>query len=944
MSPDPILGRSDELAVIDGFLAGQPGDRRLLVISGDAGIGKTSLWQAALVRAEARGDLTILVARSSEPERDLAHVTLTDLLEPIVDGDTHGTADGLPGPQSEALEAAMLRRSATVPVDPRTVGMAVLSVLRRVAHERPVVIFIDDAQWVDGASAAALGFALRRLDEATVALVATVRTVEGESSAPFLESLRREPGASELRVGPVSLGVLHHLIVDRVGTTLTRPQLARVEAASAGNPLLAIELARGLARLERWPLPGEPLPLPIDTGALLRERIARLAPHVRELLMVAAAMVTPTVDLIRAAGVVAVDTLDDALRLAESAGLVETEGSGRVRFRHPLMSSAALASVPATRRRAIHARLAASAASVEDRGRHLALSIEGASTDGALALDAAAASARVRGATAMAAEWAERAAVMTPSTQRAEWTARIGRAGRWFADAGEIRRARDLLAGSLDAMPRGDGRAAVMLTLAQIEGWDEGGAAVVRRSERALEEAIDPDLRARLRLRIAIEPDSVGVARAIVETEATIAELMAAPIEPDPDLLACAHLQRASLRLAAGIAIDREAVESAVALLDDEPRRSPDGDERVESLRAHSLVWQWWVDLDDFARAHVHQVGNLQRDLARGLERGIPIVAADLAMTELWLGDWAAADRHADDALTFAEQIGSPQNRSTALAARAWVDAFLGDLTTAEVSAREGLGLVPDDDWVAERHRAVLGFIALSRGDAVEAATTLGALSDQLHAAGQEEGLAHRFVGDLLEASVAAGDLDRARAVVAALQGSAQRVPRPWVLTNAARGRALLHAADGNLDAAMTTIAEALREAAFLPMPFERARTELIAGRIARRRKAKREAMSHLDRARATFEELGAGAWIEITDAELARMGRRAASTNTLTETETVVARLAARGLTNRQVGEAAFLTPKSVEGVLARAYGKLGIRSRAELGAWLRSQEDESR
>ena len=118
----------------------------------------------------------------------------------------------------------------------------------------------------------------------------------------------------------------------------------------------------------------------------------------------------------------------------------------------------------------------------------------------------------------------------------------------------------------------------------------------------------------------------------------------------------------------------------------------------------------------------------------------------------------------------------------------------------------------------------------------------------------------------------------------------------------------------------------------------------MIAGRIARRRKAKREATSHLDRARAIFGELGARRWIEIADAELARMGRRAASGDTLTETETVVARLAARGLTNRQVGEAAFLTPKSVEGVLARAYGKLGIRSRAELGAWLRGQEDQSR
>ena len=125
----------------------------------------------------------------------------------------------------------------------------------------------------------------------------------------------------------------------------------------------------------------------------------------------------------------------------------------------------------------------------------------------------------------MAAEWAERAAAMTPSTHRADWTARVGRAGRWFADAGEIGRARALLEGSLDAMPPGDGRAAAMLTLAQIEGWDEGGAAVIRRIEQALGEATDPDLRARLRLGIAVEPDIAGVARAIAETEMAIAEL-----------------------------------------------------------------------------------------------------------------------------------------------------------------------------------------------------------------------------------------------------------------------------------------------------------------------------------------------------------------------------------------------------------------------------------
>lgn len=157
----------------------------------------------------------------------------------------------------------------------------------------------------------------------------------------------------------------------------------------------------------------------------------------------------------------------------------------------------------------------------------------------------------------------------------------------------------------------------------------------------------------------------------------------------------------------------------------------------------------------------------------------------------------------------------------------------------------------------------------------------------------------------------------------------------------AARGRALLDAAEGDLAAADAAAQDALEEAAALEMPFERARTELVAGRIARRRKEKRRATAHLGRARAAFAALGAGRWVELADADLARLGHRIAAVDALTDTEDRVARLAARGRTNREVAEEAFLTPKSVEGVLARVYGKLGIRSRAELGAWLAGQDE---
>ncbi|MEO5939409.1 MAG: helix-turn-helix transcriptional regulator, partial [Candidatus Limnocylindrales bacterium] len=196
-----------------------------------------------------------------------------------------------------------------------------------------------------------------------------------------------------------------------------------------------------------------------------------------------------------------------------------------------------------------------------------------------------------------------------------------------------------------------------------------------------------------------------------------------------------------------------------------------------------------------------------------------------------------------------------------------------------------------------------------------------------------------RMVGDLLEAAAASGDTSRLRGVIAELEAKDRTVPRPWIGTNLARGRALLAAADGDLEAAVGWATAAIVHAEQLRMPFELGRVHLLAGRMDRRRKARRSAASHLERARAIFAGLGAARWVAIADAELSRTGRRTVRSDSLSETEDAVARLAARGLTNRQVGEAAFLTAKSVEGVLGRVYAKLGIRSRAELGAWLRDQ-----
>jgi len=954
-----ILGRTDELAAIEAFLDAP--DRAALVIGGEAGIGKTAILDAAAAAIDRRPGWRRSLARASASEAGLAFVTLTDLLEPIL----AATPVELPGPQQVALDAALLRGPAPGTLDPRTVGMAVLGVLRAAADPSPLAILIDDAQWVDAASSDALAFALRRLPVGAVKVIVAVRS-EGPadairhpavdpdarasrptSPAPFIVALRDPGNVQDLPIGPVSLAVLHHLIVDRLGVTLTRPRLARVERASGGNPLLAIEIVRELVRLDRWPGADEPLPVPADTRRLIEARLGRLDASDREVLCALATMAEP--DETRLEAVMAsVDPAIDvasALRRTAEAGLTTSAPDGRPGFVHPLVAAVSVEAPSADRRRLIHARLADLATTAEDRGRHLAAAAIGPSRDVAEALDAAAIAARRQGAPSIAADWAERAAGLTPHDDLDGWAVRTTRAGRWFADAGEIARARALLTAVVERVPAGDTRAVAMLTLAQMAGWDDGGNAVITWCDRALAEAADPDLRARLLLRIAFELDAAGLERAREVADEAVRTLEADPDHIDPDLLACALLQRVELLLGAGIEIDRAGFERARSLLAAEPRPTADGDTSAESLRAHAKIWECLADLDDLSAARRIQLREVELARVRGLERPLPIVTGELTMTELWLGEWDAAAAHADEALLAADLGGStPQGRSAAIAARAFVDAYRGDLEAAERGARVGLEVAGEGgDWVVTRLRTVLGAVALARSDAAAAVEALRAARDELSASGETEALGHRFAGDLVEAATMAGDLDLARSVVAALERSCETVSRPWVRVMAARGRALVLAAEGDLDGAHEAISVALREHPSLEMPFELARTELVAGRIARRRKERRRAADHLARAIDGLRTLGAARWLEIAEGELARTGRRAAgSTDALTETEDRVARLAAGGLTNREVAEQAFLAPKSVEGVLARVYAKLGIRSRAELGAWLAAQSSD--
>jgi len=361
-----LVGRDAELRSADRALDLAAEGRSRLLIRGDAGIGKSTLWDAVVARAVGRG-WRVLSARAAAAEAPLMLATLGDLLETIDDAEIAR----LPDPQAAALRAALLRAEPDRGgLEPRALGAAVRAILEHASAERPVVIAIDDAQWIDPASAAALGYALHRLPAQRIATILAVRTGH---AVPF-QSGWEEPaaGSTDIDVGPLSLGGIHALLQARLGGPPRRSSLVRIHEASGGNPLFALEIARAIERAGP-PLPGEPLPVPGDVEELVRGRIRALAPGAREVLLCAAAAGRPTVELVAAA---LGRSIADDVRVADDAD-VARDRDGVITFSHPLYAAAILALASPADRRATHGRLAAVVTTAAERGRHLALAAAG---------------------------------------------------------------------------------------------------------------------------------------------------------------------------------------------------------------------------------------------------------------------------------------------------------------------------------------------------------------------------------------------------------------------------------------------------------------------------------------------------------------------------------------------------------------------------------------
>ena len=424
-----IVGREDVLASVDAFIGEADGTPAALVLEGEAGIGKSTVWLAGVGRARARG-LRVLSSRPTEAECGLAHAGLGDLLEAVADD----VLPALSPPRRRALEIALLVEDAPAEgVDARALAVAVRSSLQLLAEERPVLVAIDDVQWFDASSADALAFALRRLGGSRVRLLLARRLVEGAEPSAIERALDPE-SVRRLAVGPLSVGAVHRLLRDRLNRIFARQTLLRIHERSGGNPFFALELARVLGD-DVDPL--RPLPVPKTLDELVRGRIAGLPASTRNALALASALGTPSASLLERAGV-AVKSLEPAI----DAHVIE-RASGAIRFTHPLLSSVVYADLgderpersPPTRARS---------STIRSRGaRHLALATEAPDADVAAVIDDAVRIAGERGATSVGAELAEHALRLTPPAERGD--RRRALAGRARAHAGR---------GRMDARPR----------------------------------------------------------------------------------------------------------------------------------------------------------------------------------------------------------------------------------------------------------------------------------------------------------------------------------------------------------------------------------------------------------------------------------------------------------------------------------------------------------
>jgi DNA-binding CsgD family transcriptional regulator len=894
-----IVGREAELAAVCAFIDQVKDGTALLVLDGDAGIGKSTLWLAGVEHARASG-LRVLSSRPAEAERALAHAGLGDLLEDALD-------DALPAlapPRRRAVEIVMLRADMQGdPVDQRALAVAVRDVLQVLSDREPLVIAVDDVQWLDPSSSRALAFALRRLGASDVRVLFARRPID-EAQSPLLDQTFRGDTVQRLRVGPLSIGALHQLMRDRLGRPFARQTLLRIHERSGGNPFFALELARVL---DGDVNPLEPLPVPETLEELLRARLADLPAATREALALASVLGTPSESLLARAGVAA-----DALEPAVAARVIERE-NGTIRFVHPLLSSV-LYNDLGEQRRTVHRRIARIADEPLFRARHLALSKDKPDAEVAAALDEAVRLANDRGASAVAAELAEHAVRLTPPDARDERRRRALDAARVHLAAGEWTRARTLATELLAEKEIGSWRAEALILLAELEPTVPAAELL----EEALRHAASrPALQSLIHCRLAwAKRFKSGFAHADAALE--LAERL-----DDEVLRQRARAVQAILRWFVGEAV-------APDDLPELARHLPGalGGERLVQEATQAMV-------NTLAPSSKREAARalLEREHREWRERDEPRSARalwGLAWVEFWAGRWELAAEHAARAHDIGIQYGLevPQDHLPI----AVIAVYRGRLELAREHSGRALDLADKQfGSLLPQHHAVLGLAAHWSGDPDAALQWLGAADQRAAALSWGEPSVRWWTAEHAELLLELGRIDDAAHLIDVWEADAARVGRDWVLAHVTRCSGLVAAARGDVEHALVSFEQAVADHDAVGDPFGRARALLALGTAKRRTRRKRPAREAIEAALEGFEAIGAEGWADKARAELGRIGGRTRADG-LTAAERRVASLVVEGKTNREVAAALFLGERTVASHLTHIYAKLGIRSRTEL------------
>jgi len=908
----PVLGRASELSDVEQLLRrARDGSGGALVLRGEPGVGKSLLLKAARARADG---FAVLSAAGVQAESTLAFGALSALLQPLLAGITE-----LPAAQASALSASV-GLSTAEQVERLACYAGVVSLIAGAARAQPVLVLADDLQWFDAGSREALLFAARRLTSDAVACVIAIR--EGESEDPIVT------GLPELRLGGLDEEAGLELVsrgADGVSPGVAR----RLWSQTAGNPLALLEIPRHLSPEQRAGRSALEQPLPV--GQRLEDSFAATAAGLpqdcRQALLVAAASYTGATDTIFDA-LAALQISPSALEAAEEEGLVSIAG-GALAWRHPLVRSAVYYGATAPARRAAHSALAQTGEEArlpDRRAWHLAAAAPAPDEEVAQALEQVAGEAARRGAPATASRAFARAAALSPREQD---------------------RARRELAAAEHALSVGRADEALQLLDGARTRTEDPALRVQGERLRARVEILRGDPYAAHDRLVALAEtleDTDRTLAAAVMTDAVVARTMTGPV---PAYRATAER---AFTLAMPLGGDAEAIAGlALAcgqLLSGENAPALELFDRYGAVAEHPQLWRSVPELlgmyacshaatENFETAErlFNAVVTYTRD--RGALRALPYPLSGRALLDLQLGRWPAALAGAEEAVELSREMLGGTMRAGSLAALAQIEAAMGRVEATREHAGESLALCKQLKAGAfETEPALaLALLALSLGEHEASAGVWKQVTVDVREWVAEPGWEH--IDDVvIEANFRAGRQAQAERELEHLEEKAGRTGRRWAHAVAARCRGLLAPASEIDD----HFQDALDWHRGLPLPFDRARTELAYGERLRRARRRSDAREQLERASATFGALGARIWGERAERELAAAGyggRVPAEQSPwaeLTAAETRVAQVIIDGATYDEAASALFVSPRTIETHLRQIYRKLGVRSRSEL------------